>query len=109
MLTIRLSRIGKKKQPSYRLIVSEKGRDPWGRQLEILGDYNPRSKKANFDLERVKHWIGKGATASDTVWNMLVAQGAVVGKKRKLVAMPKPKAAEEAPKAEEPKAETPAA
>lgn len=94
MLTIRLSRIGKKKQPNYRLIVSEKARDPWGRSLEILGDYNPRSKKADFDLERVKYWISKGATASDTVWNLLLKLGVVEGKKRKLVAIPKPKAAE---------------
>ncbi len=45
MLTIRLSRIGKKKKPMYRLIISEKARDTYGKALEILGSYNPFSKE----------------------------------------------------------------
>ncbi len=107
MLTLRLSRIGKKKQPLYRLIVSEKTKDPWGRSLEILGSYNPRSKQAALDVERVKHWIGKGATVSDSVWNLLVAQKIVAGKTRRVVPRPKTKVTE-AVKAEE-KKEAPAA
>jgi small subunit ribosomal protein S16 len=98
MLTIRLSRVGKKKQPYYRLIVSEKGRDPWGRSLEILGNYNPRTKKAEFDTERIKHWLSKGATTSDTVWNLLLSMKLVEGSKRNVT--PRPKAASEPPKAE---------
>ena len=91
MLTIRLSRTGKKKQPSYRLIVSEKARDPWGRSLEILGNYNPRTKKAEFNIERIKHWLSKGATTSDTVWNLLLSMQIIEGKKRNIVPMPKTK------------------
>lgn len=102
MLTLRLSRIGKKKQPTYRLIVSEKGRDPWGKALEILGDYNPRTKKATFDAERIKHWLSKGAQTSATVWNIFLGMNLIEGKKKKMVALPKAKAAEA--KAEEPKA-----
>ena len=87
MLTIRLTRIGKRKQPVYRFIVSEKGRDPWGRALEILGNYNPRSTPVTIDLktDRVKHWLAMGAQTSDTVWNLFVDQKLVEGDKRKKV------------------------
>jgi small subunit ribosomal protein S16 len=85
MLTIRLSRVGKKKRPSYRLIVSEKGRDPWGSQLEILGQYDPLAtpKKIAFDAERVKYWISKGAQTSATVRNILIDQKIIEGEKAK--------------------------
>lgn len=91
MLTLRLSRVGKRKQPIYRLIVSEKGRDPWGKALEILGNYNPRTNPATttFKIDRVKYWISKGAQASDTVWNMLCDQKVVDGPKRLIVKISK--------------------
>jgi small subunit ribosomal protein S16 len=84
MLTIRLSRVGKRKQPIYRLIVSEKGRDPWGKALEILGNYNPRTEPATvtFKNDRVSYWIKMGAQVSDTVWNLLVDRKVVEGAKR---------------------------
>lgn len=84
MLTIRLSRVGKRKQPIYRLIVSEKGRDPWGKVLEILGHYNPRSNPPTieFKKERIAHWLSKGAQTSDTVWNMFHDLKIVEGAKR---------------------------
>ncbi|MCC6563986.1 30S ribosomal protein S16 [Candidatus Uhrbacteria bacterium] len=85
MLTIRLTRIGKKKQPQYRFIVSEKARDPWGKALEILGNYEPLRQPAvlTVDKERVTYWISKGAQCSDTVWNLFIDQGIVKGEKRK--------------------------
>ncbi len=106
MLTIRLSRMGKKKRPTYRLIVSEKARDPWGRTTEILGHYDPRTKKAEFKKDRIAYWLSKGAQVSDTVWNLFLPMGLVQGKKRKVVAMPAPKAAApaEAKKEEKPTA-----
>lgn len=87
MLSIRLRRVGKRKQPLYRLIVTEKSRDPWGKFLENLGAYNPRTKPATIDFktDRIKHWISKGAECSDTVWNLLVDQKVVQGEKRKKV------------------------
>ncbi|HWQ99681.1 MAG TPA: 30S ribosomal protein S16 [Candidatus Methylomirabilis sp.] len=87
MLSIRLSRVGKRKQPLYRLIVTEKARDPWGTFLENLGTYNPRSKPVAIDFKtnRIKDWIAKGAQCSDTVWNLLVDQKVVEGDKRKKV------------------------
>ena len=83
MLTIRLSRIGKKNKPMYRLIISEKGRDPYGRHLEILGSYNPYAKELQAKGERIKYWLSKGAKMSPTVNNLLIAQGVIEGKKVK--------------------------
>lgn len=86
MLTIRLTRVGKKKQPTYRFIVSEKARDPWGKALEILGHYNPLSKPAQLVLEkeRILYWISKGAQTSDTVRNLLITEKVIEGDKAKL-------------------------
>jgi len=87
MLHIRLTRIGKKKQPEYRFIVCEKSRDPWGKALEILGHYNPRTNPPTITLkqDRVKHWIDNGAQCSETVWNLLVDQGLAKGEKKKSI------------------------
>lgn len=81
MLMIRLSRVGKKGYPTYRLVISEKQRDPYGRALEILGAYNPHTKDLQVKAERVNHWISKGAQMSDTVNNLLVNKKIVTGKK----------------------------
>jgi small subunit ribosomal protein S16 len=91
MLSIRLSRIGKRKQPVYRLIVTEKGRDPWGRNLEILGQYNPRTSPStiNFKEDRIKYYLDKGAQATNTVWNLLADLKIVEGAKRNKVTITK--------------------
>jgi len=91
MVIIRLSRVGKKKQPSYRLIVSEKSKDPWGKYLENLGIFNPLAKPPTFDfkVDRIKYWLGQGAQASDTVWNIFVDQKIVEGEKRRTVSITK--------------------
>lgn len=69
MLMIRLARIGKKKHPFYRVVVTEKTRPRNGRFVEILGTYDPSKKPAAvvLDQERVKYWMSKGAQPSDTV------------------------------------------
>lgn len=87
MLTIRLSRVGKTKQPEYRLIVSEKSKDPWGTCLETLGTYNPRREPPAiaFKTDRITYWISKGAQTSDTVRNLLIDQKVLEGAKRKKV------------------------
>ena len=73
MLMIRLSRVGKKKQPSYRVVVIEKTRPRNGRFVEVVGTYNPLKKPAavQLDAERVKYWLGCGAQPSDTVRSFL--------------------------------------
>lgn len=84
MLSIRLSRVGKKKAPVYRIVVMPKHRDPWANNTEILGHYNPRKtpKELVIDTDRVKHWLDKGAQATDTVWNLLVSEKIIEGEKR---------------------------
>jgi small subunit ribosomal protein S16 len=69
VLTIRLSRIGKKKQPFYRVVVIDRRRPRDGRFVEIVGTYNPLKDppEVKLDAERVKHWLGRGAQPSDTV------------------------------------------
>ncbi len=81
MLTIRLSRIGKKNQPLYRLIISEKAKDPYGRALEILGSYNPSVKQLQAKDDRIKYWLDKGAQMSPTVNNLLIEKKIIEGKK----------------------------
>lgn len=109
MLAIRLSRVGKTKQPTYRLIVSEKSKDTQGRYLEILGTYNPRSNPPAIKLEaeRIKFWMSKGAQPSDTVHNLLVDQKIITTPKRKIWTVPKSESKAEEKK--EPAAEAPQA
>ena len=70
---IRLSRIGKKKQPAYRVVVIEKTRPRDGRFVEIVGTYDPLKKPAavKLDAERIKYWLGCGAQPSNTVRSFL--------------------------------------
>ena len=76
MLTIRLSRIGKKKQPFYRVVVIERTRPRDGRVVEAVGTYDPLKKPAEIklDAERIKHWLGAGAQPSDTVRSFIRQQ-----------------------------------
>jgi small subunit ribosomal protein S16 len=66
---IRLTRVGKTKQPSYRFVVADSRNARDGRSLEILGHYNPRSEpiEINVNEDRAKEWLRRGATPSDTV------------------------------------------
>lgn len=81
MLSIRLSRTGKKNQPSFRIIVIDKQKDPWGKFLENLGNYNPRSKELAIKADRINYWIEQGAQPSKTLHNVLVSQGIIKDKK----------------------------
>ena len=76
MLTIRLSRFGKKKKPFYRVVVTESSRPRDGRFVEIVGTYDPLKKPAEvkLDAERIKHWLSRGAQPSDTVRSMIRRQ-----------------------------------
>ncbi len=73
MLTIRLSRVGAKKRPKYRIVVLEKDQARDGRYLEVLGTYNPIAKPAEIKLnrERYDYWLKKGARPSETVQSFL--------------------------------------
>lgn len=69
MLMIRLSRRGAPKKPVYRVVVIEKDRARDGRNVEVVGIYNPRTSPATVDLkrDRIEYWVSKGAKMSETV------------------------------------------
>ena len=81
MLAIKLSKTGKTNKKMFRLVISEKGRDPYGNVLEILGSYNPHSKELVTKDDRIKHWLSKGAQMTATVNNLLIGKNIVEGKK----------------------------
>ena len=89
MVKIIFSRIGKTKMPSYRVIAVDKQRDPWGKFIEILGTYNPRSKEVNLKAERIKYWLSKGAQPSTTIFNLLVSNNVIEGKKKSVTTISK--------------------
>lgn len=70
---IRMARYGKRNDPFYRLVVADKQRPRDGKFLEVVGTYDPNNKqqKIKADKERIAYWIGKGATPSETVANLL--------------------------------------
>lgn len=70
---IRLSRVGARKQPHYRVVVIEKDRARNGRSVEVVGTYNPRTNPATVDFkrDRVDYWVSKGAQLSDRVEKLL--------------------------------------
>lgn len=74
MLVIRLSRRGKKGQPSFRLVVAEKRSKLAGEAMEDLGSYSTFTKKATFNKERIKHWLSVGAKLTPSVQNLLVKE-----------------------------------
>lgn len=85
MLRIRFQRLGKSKQPLYRLIVSDRLQDTQSGSTEIVGTYNPVTKDLQVQKERISYWIGAGAQPSATVNNLLVREGIIKGDKQKSV------------------------
>jgi small subunit ribosomal protein S16 len=82
MLAIRLLRTGKKNQPFFRIVVTDKKNPPrGGRFLEIVGFYNPLTKERNLKQDRIKYWLSVGAKPSDTVHNLLVTDKIIEDKK----------------------------
>ena len=63
------------------MIISEKGRDPFGNSLEILGSYNQYHKELQIKTERVQFWLARGAQMTPTVNNLFVGKGIIEGKK----------------------------
>src|SRR3989338_8764995 len=72
MLKMRLSRIGKRGQAYFRVIVTEHTKKPKGEYLELLGTYNPHEKVLKVKKDRIEYWSSKGAQPSPTVNNLLV-------------------------------------
>ena len=73
MLSIRMTRVGSKKKPYFRLVVSEARSAIQSDVIDNVGTYNPRSKPAKVEInkERIQHWLSKGAKPSDSVRTLL--------------------------------------
>jgi small subunit ribosomal protein S16 len=78
---IRLTRVGSKKNPIYRVVVADQRSPRDGRFIEIVGRYNPQTDPSTieFDEEKVKAWLDKGAQPSDAVARLLKAKNVVAG------------------------------
>ena len=82
MLKIRLQRTGRKNDPAFRVVLTDsKNSTKSGKFLEIVGNYNPKKGKTDFNAERILHWISMGAKLSDTMHNFLVDKNIIKGKK----------------------------
>jgi small subunit ribosomal protein S16 len=105
MLAIRLTRVGKKKDASFRVVVIDSKRKVQaGNYLEMVGSYDPRSNRADLKADRIKHWLSVGAKPSDTAHNLFVSGKILDAKKinvlpKKVLPKPEAPAAEAAPEA----------
>ena len=81
MLMIRLQRVGRRNQSSFRIILTPKRSGPKGKPIEFLGSWDPKLDRVNLKQERISYWISKGAKASPTVHNLLVS-GRVISEKK---------------------------
>lgn len=83
MLKIRLQRVGRKNDPSFRVVCIDSRKGPKsGNNIEILGSYNPKQNYINIKEDRVKYWISTGAQISDVVNNILVKKGIIKAEKK---------------------------
>ena len=82
MLKIRLQRTGRRNNPSFRIVLTDRRNGPQsGKFLEVLGSYNPRVKNPEIKGERILHLMSNGAQLSDTMHNLLINAGVIKGKK----------------------------
>lgn len=85
---MRLQRVGRKNDPSYRIVVTDKRTGPKSnKHVAILGSYNPKMDHIQLDTDAAKDWLSKGVQPSDTVHNILVGQKVI--EKKKINVLPK--------------------
>ena len=108
MLSIRFSRVGRKNKAQFRVVLQQHTAAPTGGHVALLGSYDPHQKIAILKADKIKEWIAKGAQVSNSVYNLLIKEGVIVGKKRAIkmvkAVVPEAPAAPEV-KVEEAKAE----
>ncbi len=86
MVIIRLQRIGRKNHAEFRVVVTEHTRAAKkSNYIEVVGSYNPHRDTVSLKAEKIKEWIAKGAQVSDTVFNILVSQKVIEGKKKNVL------------------------
>ncbi len=100
-VTIRLTRMGAKKKPYYRLVAADSRFPRDGRFIEVLGTYDPKVEPpaVNLDREKVQSWVDRGATLSTTVRSLLKKAGISVQPGKKTAAGPPAEGVQAAPTA----------
>ena len=74
MLVMRFSRVGKRNKAQYRIVVQEHTANPKGKHVDIVGSYDPHSKKSVLKKDKIEQWIKNGVKLSDSVHNLFVSQ-----------------------------------
>lgn len=83
---MRLQRVGRKNDPSYRILVVDKRTGPKSnKHVDHLGSYNPKLGQVIINKEKAKEWLSKGVQASGTVHNILVSQKVIDAKKKNVL------------------------
>ena len=88
MLVIRMQRVGRRNDPAFRVVVTERRSKPKSGEHEILGSYHPKTKETVLKNERILYWMSKGAQVSATVHNLLIAKKVMQGKAIPVVKLP---------------------
>lgn len=109
MLKIRLQRFGRKNDPAFRVVVLEGTEGPKsGSHVDQIGTYNAVTKQKSLNKEKAAYWLAKGAQPSDTVYNFLVSEGVIDGKKKNVLPSKSPIVKEAPAEEAAPVAEAPA-
>ena len=83
---MRLQRVGRKNDPSFRIVVTDKRTGVKSdKHIDRLGSYNPKMNHVQIDGEKAKEWLAKGVQPSDTLHNILVSQKIIEGKKKNVL------------------------
>ena len=97
MLMMRLQRVGRRNDPSYRVVVTDKRTGPKSNNhVALVGSYNPKLDHVQLDSVAVEEWLSHGVQTSDTVHNILVEQGIIKSKKKNVLPKKSPIIDEEA-------------
>ncbi len=89
MVKLRFARVGRKNIAIFKIVAQDSQVDPFGRVIEILGFYNPKTKEKRINAEKVKEWIKKGAQITDSLYNLLITEKIIEGKKRNVYSVKK--------------------
>ena len=83
-----MQRVGRRNDPAFRVVLTEKRSKPKSGEQEILGSYHPKTKETVLKNERILYWISKGAQVSATVHNLLISKKVLEGNKIAAVKAP---------------------
>lgn len=108
MLMMRLQRVGRRNDPSYRIVVTNKRTGPKSdKHVDRIGSYNPKTKQFQLEVDKAREWLAKGVQPSDTMHNLLISQKVIEGKKRNVLPKKSPIVSEEEASSEPEAKETP--